>query len=141
MENKNRLFENEKNPQVIKDNLLGMCDKTETMVYQRPLSEEEAGKLEKEFIQGAKQFSKLQDDFQKVKEDFKAKMKPVEALQKEQLKVLKTNSVTTEGQVYLIADQDDKVMRYYDEGGNLIMQRPLLQTERQLSINREAANS
>ncbi len=141
MEDKNKLFPNEKNPQVIKDNLLSMCDHTEVMVFNRNLTDEELVKSEKEFVQGSIQYAKLQDDFDKVKEDFKGKMKPVEQLQKERLKVLKNKSVSTEGQVFLVADQDDKVMRYYDETGSLIQSRPLMQSERQLSINREAANS
>ncbi len=129
-------------PQVIKDTLMGQCCSTETMVYQKALMEDELAKLEKEFIQASVKYAKLQDDFNKVKEDFKNKMKPVESLQKEQLNVLKNKSMETEGTVYLIDNQDEKTMSYYAEDGMLIMQRPLMAGERQLSINSKfAANS
>lgn len=124
----------------IQDTLLGMCQKTEVMVYQKPLSDEEVSKLEKEFIQASVKFAKLTDDFNKLKEEFKNKMKPVEQMQKEQLKVLKTKTVETEGTVYLVDDQENKIMSYYSGEGALILSRPLLQTERQLTLNRAASN-
>lgn len=136
----NRQFPVGTDPQTIKDTLLGTCYSTETMVYQKPLGEEDLAKLEKEFIQASVKYAKLTDDFAKLKEEFKNKMKPVEQMQKEQLKVLKTKTLETEGQVFLVDDQDNKVMQYFDPEGNLILQRPLLQTERQLSINRQAIN-
>lgn len=135
-----KLFPVGTEPHVVKDNLLAQCYSTENMVYQKPLSEEELAKLEKEFIQASVKFAKLNDDFQKLKDEFKNKMKPIEQLQKEQLKVLKNKAVETEGTVYLIDDQEDKVMRVYDGEGNMLFQRPLMQSERQLSINRAAVN-
>ncbi len=139
MDNKT-LFPPGTDPKTIKDSLLGQCHSTESMVYQKPLSEEELTVLEKEFIQASVKYAKLTDDFNKLKEEFKNKMKPVEQLQKEQLKVLKVKTQEVEGIVYLVDDQDNKTMSYYAETGELIMVRPLMSTERQLTINRQIAN-
>jgi hypothetical protein len=127
-------------PQVIKDNLLAMCYGSKTEVYQKPLTEEEVTKLEKEFIQNNVKFAKLTDDFNKVKDDFKNKMKPVEALMKEEIKILKTKSIETEGTVYEIDDQENRMMSVYDDRGILLYSRPLTSGERQLHINKAAAN-
>lgn len=43
--------------------------------------------------------------------------------------------------VYLIDDQEKKVMNYVDKDGNIVSSRPLLRSERQLNIVSEAANS
>lgn len=135
------LFPQGTDKQAIKDSLLAQCYGTETMVYQKPLSEEEVSKLEKDYIQSSVKHAKLVDDFNKIKEEFKNKMKPVEMAQKEQLKVLKTKTVEVEGTLYKIDDQESKMMMFYDEDGNLIFQRPLMASERQLSINRQLAEN
>lgn len=139
MDNKS-LFPPGTDAKAIKDSLMAQCYSTESMVYQKPLTEEELSKLEKEFIQASVKYAKLNDDFNKLKEEFKNKMKPVEQLQKEQLKVLKVKTMETEGIVYMIDNQEEKTMSYYDETGALIMVRPLMSSERQLSINRQAVN-
>lgn len=135
-----KLFPGIENKKVIQDNLLGMCYGTDVMVYQKPLEDDELTKLEKEYIQSSIKFAKLKDDLDKIKEEFKSKMKPVEMLQKERIGILKTGTIQKEGTVYLIDDQENRVMNIYDEEGNFISSRPLLPAEKQLSITREIVN-
>jgi predicted nuclease with TOPRIM domain len=125
--------------QEIKDNLQAMSWGTKTEVYQKPLTSEELAKLEKEFIQNNRKFAKLKDDFNKMKEDFKAKMKPIEKLMDAELGILKTNTIEVEGIVYMVDDQENRVMNHYDEKGNFLYSRPLLLEEKQISINSKMA--
>lgn len=135
-----RNFKNVQDKDAIKQTLLAECVKTETMVFQKPLGDEERTALKEDYVQGAVKFGKLKDDFDKMKEQFKSKMKPVEQLQKEQLTVLKTGSKQVEELVYFLDDQENKLMHVYDGEGNLILTRQLLAEERQMHINSKVVN-
>lgn len=136
-----KLFPNETDQKIIKDNLLAMSDKTEVMVFRKPLGDDERTILEREFIQRNVALSRLKKEFEKIKEEFKNKMKPIEKALGLELETLEVNSKQVEEQVFMIADQEEKIMNIYDQEGNLITMRPLTMEERQTTIHRLAVNN
>lgn len=135
---KPKLFEGQ-SKKVIIDNLESLCHSKQEMVYMKNLDEQTLQKKEKEFVADNIKLSKLKDDFDKVKEEFKNKMKPVEQMLVQNLNVLKNKAEEVEGTVYLIDDQEEGLMGYYDLEGNLLNSRRLTADERQLHIGSKLA--
>ena len=129
---KGQLFENERNLQTIKDNLQGIAVKCETMHYNKPLTPEELSKCKDDLSQIAITRAVYTDELERLKEEFKNKLKPLEMQFKETLSAIKTKSVPTEGELYLVADYESKMMGYYNEEGLLISSRHMLPEERRM---------
>lgn len=110
------------------------ADKAEIFTYPLALSPVEITNLKDEFSNLAIKESKLMEAKKKFMESHKSELKPLklEMVQKMQKIRSKVNEVTEE--VYLIADMKSNQMCYYNGGGLLVYNRPLLPNEKQLSI-------
>ena len=113
---------------------------TEEMTYSRDLNESELGKVKDDYIQNNIKLHTFREQLEAIKEDYKQKMKPLELLGKEKIVQLKSRKVDEEGLVFGIDDQESKMMYYVNRFGEVVSSRPLLSSERQLSVNRELAN-
>lgn len=113
---------------------------TEELVYSRTLSNEELAKLKDDYIQDNIKFAGFKKQLDEIKEDYKNKMRPLDMLAKERIAQLSTKKVDEEGEVFLIDDQEEKTMYTVTKEGEILSIRPLLQSERQMSINPIAVN-
>lgn len=130
---KQKLFEGQSKSVVI-DNLEGMCHSKQNMVYQKALDEQSLQREEKEFASDHIKLAKIKAEFEKVKDEFKDKMKTIEQMLALKLEILKNKAIQMEGEVYLVDDQEEGMMGYYDNEGNLINARRLTPDERQTRI-------
>ena len=125
----------EKREQLLKSHAYSVED----MVYSRTLTEEEMGKIKEEYVQNNIKHHSFKEQLDQIKDDYKQKMKPLEMLGKEKLVQLKNKKIDEEGEVFGIDDQEQKIMYYLNKYGEVISSRPLLPSERQLSMVSEAA--
>lgn len=112
----------------------------EEMVYSKTLSDEELAKLKNDYIQDNIKFAGFKKQLDEIKEDYKNKMRPLDMLAKERIAQLSTKKVDEEGEVFLIDDQETKTMYTVTKAGEVLSSRPLMQSERQMSINPVAIN-
>lgn len=120
--------------QLVKDNLKGYSVRTEEGTYERELSPEELEALKEDYMQKNHNLKKLNDDFKKIQDEFKEKIKLVQESLVKKLETHRTGTETCSGTLYLLDDQENGMMFYYSETGDLVQKRRLLPDERQTSI-------
>jgi hypothetical protein len=134
---KNNLFEGkeEMSPEDKIYALEGLAYGTENMQYQRPLTESELTVIKDELCQALIKKGVKEEELEKIKEEFKNIFKPLDRQIKATITQIKNRSVTEEGIVYLVDDQDTKMMYYYDVNGILLSSRRLLPEEKAKQLN------
>lgn len=98
-------------------------------IYNRNLDEDEIAVFKDLFADSSIDLSRLKKDLDKIKTEFKAKMKPIDEKIASLLEIIHTRQMAETGTVYLIKDEDEKVMGYYDNRGELIHSRRLTPEE------------
>ena len=116
--------------QTLKDN----AEKTEEFTYPKALGSEDLGLLKDQLVKNSVSLSKLDEERKEFLTGIKAKVKPLKQEVAITLGKLRTKVEEVTEEVYLLADQEEGMMGYYNADGNLVYQRILLPEERQFRI-------
>jgi hypothetical protein len=116
--------------QALKDN----CERSEKMVYPKELDPETITALKDELTTEFIEISRLDEQKKEFMSEWKIKVKPRKQLTALLMGQVRSGIEEVEEEVYLIADQEEGFMGFYNGDGNLIKQRPLTQDERQFRI-------
>lgn len=110
------------------------ADKKELFTYPKALDEKEVTHLKDQFTINAITLAKHDEARQEFLTDWKSKVKPLKLEMQDQMRVIRTKVEEITEDVYLISDQQDGVMGYYNEDGDLVYERPLMPDEQQISL-------
>lgn len=117
-----------------KEYLIDSCVKTEVFTYPKHLNQNEITKERTDFTQNAIKVAIEDAKLKEAREIYKAETKPVKQEMKNQMLKIRSGVEEVTGPVFLMDDQEASEMGYYNEAGELVYQRPLLQEERQLRL-------
>lgn len=110
------------------------AEKRENYTYPKVLSEDMLSKLKDDLTNDSVKLSKLEEARKEWLTDHKAKVKPLKKDIAITLTKLRSRVEEVEEEVYLMADQEEGMMGYYNSEGALVYHRPLMQDERQFRI-------
>lgn len=116
------------------------ADFAEELTYPQQLDEDDLNKLREEFALQAIELDKHDQKLKEAREEHKLHAKPIKKEMASQMQMIRTQVREVTEKVYLISDQESGMMGYYNKKGQLIRQRPLMQSERQLRIVNKAQN-
>jgi hypothetical protein len=123
-----RLFEDlapESKAQTIRE----MAIKVDTMIYAKPLSEDDLDFHYKELGNTVIRKDAVERELEEIKQEFKDKAAPLKAKVGEHMKAIRNKSLEIEGEVFVIIDEETKMAGYYDIEGNLVSSRRALPEE------------
>lgn len=124
------MAENNMKPSLLNE----IAERRETVKIQVPLSVEEKETLNKDFLEQSFQQATLEEELRELSAVYKAKIKEIKKTNRDRMKDLRLGYRETEDSCYLVADQDEGVMRTYSSEGLFVSQRPLFPQERQANI-------
>jgi hypothetical protein len=104
---------------------------SENRRVQIPFTESEIAITQDSFFQNSLKLNAIQEEFSKVAEGFKAKIKELKLTVMCNLIDLRNGYNESEEKCFLIDDQENGVMEYYTEKGDMVFSRPLRPDERQ----------
>lgn len=110
------------------------AEKIETFTYPKALTTEEITKIREDYTQNAIKKAKLDEAKKDFMDNYKTEAKPIANEMKEQMQMIRNKVKEITEQVYHIADQEEGMMGYYNERGELVYQRPLMPEEKQLRL-------
>lgn len=116
--------------QVLKDT----AEKAEQFNYPKVLNEDQLSNLKDDLMKDSVNLAKLDEKRKEFLTEIKAKVKPLKQNVAITLTKLRSKVEEVEEEVYLIADQEEGMMGYYNRDGLLVHQRVLLPEERQFRI-------
>jgi len=116
--------------QALKDS----AERTELMNYPKALSEVDLDYLKNELVNDSVKLAKLEEARKEFLTGHKAKVKPLKQNVGLSLVRIRSKVEEVEEEVFLLADQEEGMMGYYNADGNLVYQRVLLPDERQIRI-------
>jgi len=116
--------------QALKDS----CVKKEKFTYPKNLSIEQMSLERHGFTQNAISVAIADKQLKEARELYKVSMKPVKQEMKDQMAKIRSGVDEVTGDVFLMDDQESNEMGYYNEKGDLVYCRPLMQDERQLRL-------
>lgn len=102
--------------------------------YSKKLTEDELTQKRREYSEQAVKLEELDKELTESKEWHKSQVKPIKTNMNSDLFQIKTGYKEVQEDLYLIDDQEEGIMGYYNGEGELVKQRPLTKEERQLSI-------
>ena len=102
--------------------------------YFQPFGMEETQQTQADLSDLAMKIEVKNDELKDIKDTYKSAMKKLVADYKNALQNLKQQGERIFGKLYLFADQETKMMCYYDATGHLVSSRRLKPEERQLNI-------
>lgn len=123
--------------QMLADN----AEAREEFQYPRDLSHDEISELKDQLSNESISLSKLEEKKKEAMDEFKNKIDPFKKEVKRLLHLLRTRSEEVEEEVYLLADQEEGMMGYYNSRGELVHQRLLRGSEKQLRIMNNSQKS
>jgi Pyruvate/2-oxoacid:ferredoxin oxidoreductase gamma subunit len=103
----------------------------EDRIVQIPLSESEMSLAKDNLVQNSIKLSAQQEELARVSEAIKIEIKKTKLDVKTNLIDLRNGYVESEEECFLIDNQEDRVMEYYTEKGDMVFSRPLRPDERQ----------
>jgi len=118
--------------------LMDNCERAEKMVYPKELDPETITALKDELTTEFIEISRLDKQKKEFMAEWKIKVKPRKQLTALLMGQVRSGIEEVEEEVYLIADQEEGFMGFYNGDGKLIKQRPLTQDERQFRIINES---
>ena len=110
------------------------AEKRETFTYPKALSENELSKLKDDLTNDSVKLSKLEEAKKEFNTEHKAKVKPLKKDLAVTLTKLRSRVEEVEEEVFLLADQEEGLMLYYNAQGVLVHHRVLQADERQFRI-------
>lgn len=116
------------------------AEKAELFTYPKQLNDDELRQAKNEVVNSSIQLAKLKEEKDAFNEVHKQKVKPIKSTLDQNLNITRTRVQEVEETVYLMADQEEGMMGYYNAQGFLIHSRPLLQEEKQFRIVDESKN-
>lgn len=117
------------------------ADHIEDGTYFMSFGEEEMSQTKDELSQAAITLSAKESAFEEVKAKHKSEIAPYKKAYNTALQNLRTQGEQIEGKLFLFADQENKMMNYYDQFGDLIRSRRLKPEERQMTIMNSSAKT
>lgn len=117
-----------------KQNLEGMSAKIEEGEYTKKLSKEELDVAKSELADVSIEIAKIEDEKKEMVDKFKEILKPKGKKYSELLEAIKFKSIRKKGTLYLVDDQEEGVMYYFDENAICVDSRALLPQERQTHL-------
>lgn len=116
--------------QALKDS----AEKVESFTYPKPLSDDDLSLLKDEMVKDSVKLAKLEDEKKDFNTNHKSKVKPLKQSFAVTLNKLRNKVDEVTEEVYLLADQDNGMMGYYNADGKLVHVRVLKPEERQHRI-------
>lgn len=116
------------------------ADFAEELTYPLQLDENDLNELREEFALQAIELDKHDEKLKEAREEHKLNTKPIKKQMASHMQMIRTQVKEVTEKVYLISDQETGMMGYYNKKGQLVRQRPLMQSERQLRIVNKAQN-
>jgi hypothetical protein len=110
------------------------CDSVEERTYFRSLTQNELDIKREQFVENAIEISKLEDSLNEIKKSVKAQMDPIKDVNKGLQQELKTRQQEVRGNLFHLADHENKMMEVYDEAGYLVSSRRLRPEENQTKL-------
>jgi len=114
--------------QILKDT----CEETTFFDFERELTPEEHDKVKDESVFKTSEIFKLQEEKKEKTKKLTDELKDKIIEQKILVKQAKTGKDEVNEEVFLLADQEQQIMGYYDKEGVLVYQRALMKNERQI---------
>lgn len=116
--------------QVLKDS----AEKMESLTYPKVLTSDELSHLKSEYTKEAITLAKHDEGKKQFMENYKSEVKPLKLRLSAIMTQIRNKVEEVTEDVFLIADQEENMMGYYNAEGILINSRPLLPDERQFRI-------
>jgi chromosome segregation ATPase len=120
----------EKRRQMLYDN----CEKIEELEYRREFDSEELAELKDHLSRFLIQLNTLEEELEEIKNEYKEKTKPLKQTIKETMNKVRDGSELVKQQCYKFMDWDEKQVGFYNDDGELVMERPMMKSERQSTI-------
>lgn len=114
------------------ENVLQEATVVRDQTYYRPMDPAEVSIVENEHSIAAIERSYLEEEIKEAKAEFKARMEPIAGRCSDAIEQLKTKMRKITGDLYILADYDNKMMHTLDNRGNVINSRQMKPEERQL---------
>lgn len=133
-----QLFQNypeSKRKKMLADN----AERREEFTYQRELSADEITQLKDELSKEIIALEKLEEEKKQEMDSFKESIDPVKKEIKRVTSLLRVRREEVEEDVYLLADQEEGMMGYYNAKGELVYTRPLYANEKQMRITHKSS--
>lgn len=122
-------------PRIERKNVIrDSADKKDSLTYPRSLDVIEVTTLKDEYTQNAIKMAKHEEIKKEFMDSWKLDVKPLKGEMLIQMQKIRSKVDEITEDVYLISDQDAKLMGYYNDKGELVYMRPLLSDERQMSL-------
>lgn len=115
-----------------------MAEGRESRTKQSTIDTMEKQRLAMKKINADVEISRIDDEIANLKMKRAAKLKELKAESKTVLAEFKNGFRVETKECYKVPDMDDRMMRYYDDEGNLFDERPLLPSENQYAITNRA---
>lgn len=110
----------------------------ETRTIQENLTEEQKSTMQEVLAENIIQVAVHKDEFDIVKESYNNKIKPLKSRITEITKHLRLGHIERVVECYKMPNHETGMMEYYDEDGQLVDERRLFQSERQLRLDPDA---
>ena len=122
-------------PELVKENLRANSYKVlAEEKYMKPLSDDEVAAHRANVTESYIKIQSINEQIKEYSDLKKAERKPYEEDLKTSAYAVKTGQVEVRGDLYMIDDQENRMMCFYDETGRMVNSRPLLPEERQTSF-------
>ncbi|WP_121665264.1 hypothetical protein [Mesonia aquimarina] len=123
--------------QILKNN----AETSEQFTYPKALDANELSKLKDDLTSESIKLAKLDEERKEFLTGLKSKVKPLKASVSANLQKIRSRVEEVEEEVFLMADQEEGMMGYYNAKGELVYQRVLLAEERQFRIVDESSKN
>lgn len=120
----------EKRKQFLADN----CDHVEELGYMKHFSHDDMVRRKEDLTTIAININDLEEEKKEFMDAFKEKMKPLSKLKKEVLTDLKNKAEHVTEPCYKYIDHEEGQVGYYNQEGELVLQRPIHPDEKQSTI-------
>lgn len=119
----------------------GIAYKREEGNYTRTLDAVEIAEAKSKLAESAIRTAAILEEKKEIMSEFKDRIKEQKIIHDEHLNSVKYGSVNAEGNLFLIDDQENGVMSYFDDRGICVSQRALKPEERQGVIRMTAVSN
>lgn len=121
-------------PEEVSGNLDAIAWGVTEKPYTRNLSPEELAKKKDAFAEAGLVLADLEAEKKLFMDDFKLREKEPKELQKELMNAIRFKSEQKQGRLYLIDDQEEGIMYFFDKSGTCVEARQLEKSERQTKL-------
>lgn len=121
----------EKSPKERRELLDGIAYRREEGNYTRTLDPQEIADAKSKLAESAIRTANILEEKKEVMAEFKERIKDQKEIHDDYLSKIKFGSTNVEGSLFLIDDQENGLMHYFDDRGICVKIRPLMPEERQ----------